>query len=185
MMTVSGQLITQDAGAPTIEDIARGLSRMPRFAGQTTTPWTVAHHSLVVNEMARGDDQDLPLYALLHDAHECLTSDIPTTFKTPDMKSLQGRLDRRIYAALGLLPPEPDERAAIARLDTRALLAEAYMVTPAMTYERIVEEREQLAEFGDVVLVQYVLHHYPSPEEARDEYIAQLLFHASKERAAA
>lgn len=185
MMTVSGQLITLDAGAPTIEDIALGLSRIPRFAGQTTTPWTVAHHSLVVTEMARGDDPDLPLHALLHDAHECLTSDIPTTFKTPDMKALQRRLDWRLYASLLLPPPEPDERATIARMDTRALLAEAYMVTPANTYERIVEEREQLAAFGDVILVQYILQHYPSPEEARDEYIAQLLFHASKERAAA
>lgn len=187
MMTVSGQHLTLDSGAPTIEDMALGLSRIPRFGGQTLVPsWSVAHHSLVVERMARDFlEPELELYGLLHDGHEMMTEDIPTTFKTPDMRSLQRRLDWRIYRGFGLIAPEPDDRDLIARLDTRALLAESYVVTPAVTYERIAEDHEQEALWSDVVIVQGVLHHYPTAEDARDEFTAQLLYHVSKWRVAA
>jgi hypothetical protein len=147
MMTLSGQLLTLEDGTPTLSDIARGLSRIPRFVGQTDEPWTVAHHSLVVANLAdhQPDDEQLILHGLLHDAHEMMTGDIPTTFKTFDMRCLQEQLDKRIYAAFGLPRPSPCQRQRIKDCDRQALLAEAYVLTPRHTYERIASENEDAA----------------------------------------
>lgn len=152
MMTLSGRTVTEAAGVPTLHDIAVGLSRMPRFAGQTNETWTVAHHSLVVAGLAGLDE--LRLHALMHDAHEAMTSDIPTAFKTHDVSLLQRKLDARLYAAFGLPMPKPMQQLAVKELDERALLAEAYVVTPSWTYWRIVEEMEHEALDADVLEVE-------------------------------
>lgn len=60
-----------------LEDVALGLSRMPRFAGQTKIPFSVAQHSLLVAELCPRHR----MKALLHDAQEYLLCDIPTPAK--------------------------------------------------------------------------------------------------------
>lgn len=150
MMTLTGNYVGQNFGAMSLQDIATGLSKMPRFGGQTTIPWTVADHVvaaahyiqnlLVMGFRPHGATPNLVAHVLLHDAHEAMTGDIPTSFKTPDMKALQSRLDERIYLSLGLDLPNVDERAIIKEIDKRMLLAEARVVTPLATYERIAEE---------------------------------------------
>jgi hypothetical protein len=161
MITLSGRLITLEEGTPTLEDIALGLSRMPRFAGQTTIEWNVAQHSLVTHRfgkwMAMDEADPLPMHSLFHDFHEALTGDIPTTTKTADMAALQRRLDARLYADLGIEPPAPSDRVILKRIDSRALLAEAYVVTPERTYQRICEEVGAEAGWNDVVAVQDIL----------------------------
>lgn len=74
-----------------IADIAAGLSKINRYAGATHTAFSVAQHSvlLVAYIVAilrnRGVDEDhiedLARAALLHDAHEYLTNDVPTPIK--------------------------------------------------------------------------------------------------------
>jgi hypothetical protein len=148
MMTIDGELITKTAGAPSITAIAYSLESVPRFGGHTIRPWSVVQHSLVVYRLAkRAKERDpvtwarMPLHALLHDAHESLTGDIPTSFKTRDMKELQQALDYRIYERLGVLPlPDNQERSLLAFFDQEALLAEAFVVCPEATYERISRE---------------------------------------------
>lgn len=178
MMTLTGNYIGIDIGAPSLEDIALGLSRTPRFGGQTLFEWTVADHVVCATRYLEhlidlGLHMDfttrlLPLHILLHDAHEALTGDIPTTFKTDDMKALQRRLDARIYTALGLPSPTPSEKDCIKLIDRIMLLAEAKVCTPATTYERICEETKDIAM---PVAVETIEHHIHNGIDARAEFL--------------
>jgi hypothetical protein len=173
MMTLSGALITQEDGNPTVPDIARGLARMPRFAGQTLVPWSVAEHSLVVEAIIGAMFQNLKwlppettLYGLLHDAHEMMTGDIPTTFKTEDMRRLQWRLDARLYKGLGISLPTVALRKAVKDADNEALLAEARVVASPANYVHICEERRAFAFDPYVQIVRDVLQSTEQPEFA-------------------
>src|SRR4051812_13725749 len=79
---------------PSMIDIAVGISRQPRFAGQGKRWFSVLDHSLFVDEIVKrassvpilGDDDEVArkqwrLAVLLHDAHESMTGDVPTDFK--------------------------------------------------------------------------------------------------------
>ncbi len=169
MMGLSGIFANKDFGMLPLSDIAVGLSRTNRFGGQTIIfPWTVAHHCLVVEllasrliEGASSDDVEidgeLMLHALLHDAHEAMTSDIITDFKTADMKDLQRVLDARLYASMGVPRMTASQAAHIKTLDANALLAEARVVAPAATYWKIVEEVGRWATDADVEVVRDIL----------------------------
>lgn len=61
-----------------ISDICHALGRIQRFLGHTNFPITVLQHSLAV---AACVPQELRLEALLHDAAEAYTGDIPTPLK--------------------------------------------------------------------------------------------------------
>lgn len=147
MKTIMGDYINRHEGAPSLEAIAWGLARAPRYAGHTIGPWTVAHHSLVMQAFAdlTAVETNLGpeararfrLSALLHDAHESITSDVPTEFKTPGFKGAQKSIDARIWAMLELSQVPSQWHEAIHTLDERALLAEAYVMTPRETYARI------------------------------------------------
>jgi histone H3/H4 len=181
MMTLSGTLISMYEGAPPLEDIALGLSRMPRFAGQTVIhPWSVAHHSLVVEALAcverESGDGELMLHALLHDAHECCTADIPSTFKTGDMKLLQRALDARIYARLGAAMPTAVQSTSIKLFDDEALVAEARVVTPPWTYERIVKERGHTASEMAVEIVRDILTNVTDVAETFRDHVERALY---------
>lgn len=141
IMLASGTCVGE-SGAPTIEDVVLGLSRAPRFGGHSRVPWTVLEHSLFVHRLAQAPvEQSAPsarvaaivrLAALLHDAHECVTGDIPTPFKSASMKMFQRMLDRRIATAL--VPECPtlfhEFPAEVKLLDAVALPAEALVVGP-------------------------------------------------------
>lgn len=143
-MTLSGRLVNRDNQVvPTLADMSVGLSRMPRFAGQTTVhPWSVAHHLLAGATYAERwvTNPHTPLDFLLHDAHEAMTADTPTSFKTEDQRALQAELDTRIYCALAISLPDAPRRALIKQIDVEMLVAEARAVTPFPTYERILHE---------------------------------------------
>lgn len=68
--------------------VAQVLSRVPRFAGQTSVPYSVGQHSLLVLHIVRshgGEVADRPLTqlaALCHDAPETVYGDVPTPLKT-------------------------------------------------------------------------------------------------------
>lgn len=170
MMGTNGSLVTTRRGMLSLEEAALGLSRLPRFAGQTVVPWTVAHHLLVCREMAKFD-RELPVHALLHDFHEALTGDIPTTFKTRDIRRTQRRLDARVYAAFNVPLPTTTQASIIKKIDGRALLAEAAVVTPTCTYERICYERDTVAIPQDVLTVESLLI---SPQEAHEDLLTML-----------
>jgi hypothetical protein len=123
---------------PTLEDIALGLSRQPRFAGQTAGLWTVLDHSHFAAAIAMGystpttEVLELALAMLLHDAHEALTGDTPTDLKTEAQRRQQNHIDEVIFNAYfpGGYERYLEIHDQVAKIDHRALLAEARMVGP-------------------------------------------------------
>lgn len=142
--------------APSLVDIAVGLSRLPRFAGQGRQWFSVLDHSLFADELARRtaslllvpdaelSTNRLRLAVLLHDAHESMTGDVPTPFKGDELRAEQAWLDRNIGAALFTPvgdPPKdfhhPDVRNFVKWIDKRALAAEARVIGPNVDAEKI------------------------------------------------
>ena len=76
-----------------IGDIAHSLAMIPRFAGNTSRPYTVAEHSLMVMQMveAMGHGPLICLQALLHDATEAFLGDIPSPVKVlvPEIRDFE------------------------------------------------------------------------------------------------
>jgi 5'-deoxynucleotidase YfbR-like HD superfamily hydrolase len=151
-ITYTGRLVDIDGpAAPSLIDIAIGLSRQPRFGGQTGRWWSVLDHSLFCDELVRAmlaekgyplvlgayDDEEslrrCRLAVLLHDAHEALTGDVPTPLKTPDFKVMQQQLDVRIFDAFfpgGYGYYSTDTHFVVKDVDRTALSAEAWTFLP-------------------------------------------------------
>jgi len=177
-MGLSGTLVTLDAGMLPLADIAVGLSRIPRFAGQTLLRWNVSDH--LVAGMIYGERQGWTprqlCYWGLHDAHEAMTSDVPTTFKTDELRAIQRTLDRRLYRALDLTPPTRVESDLVHLLDRGMLLAEAAIVAPPATYRRIVKEMGGLeAEHEHRVAVSQTLEKIVADSESGVAWLDRIL----------
>ena len=183
-LTYTGRSVKPGSSVyPSLVDIAVGISRQPRFAGQGRRWFSVLDHSLFMDEMVKRADEDglatyganavyptpqLRLAVLLHDAHEAITADVPTTFKGDELKYEQQRLDESIGLAFyptrmgedGFL--SPFVRNAIRWYDRRALAAEARVIGPSVTPARI------LSAFGvtedtpdDVTVLRTLLEYFP------------------------
>ena len=84
--THSGLWLDYDDPRPeaiSLKDIAVALARMPRFAGYTEWPFSVAEHALHVYQIARdlGGTYQQCEAALHHDDHEAYLCDLPTPLK--------------------------------------------------------------------------------------------------------
>lgn len=98
-----------------IEDIAHGLARQSRFAGQFAFS-SVAKHSVQVVKMVEADIESGALYvpkfevfnalmyALLHDASEAYICDLPSPLKQlcPDYRLIESRVMRAVYKKFGV-----------------------------------------------------------------------------------
>lgn len=88
-------------------DVVFHLGRTKRFGGWSNPEWSVLHHSMLVAMLymksygVKGME-----HALLHDAHEAYTGDIPTPVKNilgqEEVKSLENHLDQVIRDSLNL-----------------------------------------------------------------------------------
>ena len=94
-----------------IEDIAHGLAFVARWNGQTIGefPYSVAEHSLLVEEIFTRIDPNAPkkarLTALLHDAPEYVIGDMISPVKAavgPGYGDLDDRLAAAIHIRFGL-----------------------------------------------------------------------------------
>ncbi len=100
---------------PPPEVIAQGLSTVPRWTARTILDrvglrWSVLQHSLVCAQVAGHHEPDNPLLrltALLHDAEEFVTGDIPRPYKTLEQREQGDEIRWEILRGLGL--PEPSE----------------------------------------------------------------------------
>jgi 5'-deoxynucleotidase YfbR-like HD superfamily hydrolase len=90
-----------------VEDIAHGLAFVARWNGQTQGDWpySVAEHSLLVEEIFARQNRDAParwrLAALLHDAPEYVLGDMISPVKAAIGQGY-GELDARLSAAVHL-----------------------------------------------------------------------------------
>ena len=91
-----------------LADIARGLSQVCRFAGQTSRFYSVAEHGLYVMRLIPPEKQtpEFLLAALHHDSHEAYLGDWPSPLKyvmgSRKYKTLKHRLDAAIAEAFEL-----------------------------------------------------------------------------------
>jgi hypothetical protein len=157
-LTYSGRLVRPGNGEhPSLLDIAIGLSRQPRFAGQTRRWWSVLDHTLFCDELGQHFEADgftseglrlFRLGLLLHDAHEAITADVPSDVKPSALKSDQGRLDEEIFNAYfprggaentGLDHYQMVYECYVKHKDRLALIAESRVVGPPAPMERTME----------------------------------------------
>ncbi len=124
LYTYTGKIAYPD-GAPSIMDIAVGLSRECRYAGASVHWWPVALHSFVVADLL---PPGIRLHGLLHDAAECITGDIPTPAKIPEMEILEDKLIQMIYRGLELTLPTKEQAKVVKLADKRALHGEVHTV---------------------------------------------------------
>ena len=116
-----------------IEDIAHGLAFVARWNGQTEGdfPYSVAEHSLLVEELFRRIDPNAPprwcLAALLHDAPEYVIGDMISPVKAavgPGYGELDARLSAAVHLRFGLPVTIPQ---AVKRKIKRADRVSAWM----------------------------------------------------------
>jgi hypothetical protein len=102
-------------------DIASGLSKVCRFAGQIEHFYSVAHHSLFVSELVASP---FAFRALNHDDTEAYLGDLSRWLKHSDYlkgyRFLESRLDAVITEALGLRPASNVEHDIIKAADNFA-----------------------------------------------------------------
>lgn len=90
-----------------IRDIAKGLAYKPHFSGFSPKFFSIAEHSLAVEEMvALIDKNDYParLAALLHDASEAYTGDMIKPIKNllPAFVMIEKKIQSAIYSKYGI-----------------------------------------------------------------------------------
>lgn len=110
-----------------IQDIALGLSNTCRFGGQIRTFYSVAEHSVKMSQIIA------PQYAyiaLMHDAAEAFTGDIPSPLKhlLPDFQKIEARCEKRIQSIFKCGYPTPAAADAVKRADMAMLAAEKKQV---------------------------------------------------------
>lgn len=119
----------ENPGPFRLRDVAHALSYLPRFSGHTRFFYSVAQHSLMVSEMLERHHFSLAeqAAALLHDAHEAYTGDIPTPLKwaCPALQALEHRIAVALRKALLPLGLDEDVFVEMKAYDTLALHIEA------------------------------------------------------------
>lgn len=110
----------------TIEDVARGLSHICRFAGQCPTFYSVAEHSVHVSRIV---PPELAWDGLMHDAAEAFIGDVAKPLKVllDDYAVIEARVESAIAAQFAFSHPTPPDvkRADIQmlRLEQKELMA--------------------------------------------------------------
>ena len=169
--TYSGILVTpENSNVPTLHDIAVSLGRSWRWEGSTHRLWTTLHHSVAGCILAEklGQSADVQAGFLLHDAHECITGDIPRPTKVllgPVVRDIQDTLDLRFFRYYDL-PNTCTIWPALAYLDDAVLYAEASLLFPPGQFPKEIVFLKPIQEALDSV--QFVLREYPEYEDSMD-----------------
>jgi len=137
-------------------EIADTLTGVYRWCGAAELDISVALHTLIVSDAA---PEDIKPYALLHDAHEARTGDIPRPVQMAlaeiaghayrggnfmingAIGIMKTRHDRAIYAAAGLEEPTPHQCQEIKLADNIALMTERrdFLLPPPRPWDAALE----------------------------------------------
>lgn len=132
--------------------LAGQLAKIPRFAGATVTPYSVAQHAVLVSDLLWLDAAGprLALAGLLRDAHEAVTGGVPAPWKRAlfdrsaeaarAWRAMTAAFDAAVLAAAGFDQPlDRRERRRVREADqvagateARDLLVDARPGTPSM-----------------------------------------------------
>lgn len=121
-----------------IDDIAHALSLMTRANGHFKRFYSVAQHSINCAHEARamGEDKEIQLACLLHDASEAYISDItrPVKKNLPEYLKVEDRLQNVIHKAFGI-EPTPEVRSCVSKIDNTMLWHEFLQLMDERIYE--------------------------------------------------
>jgi len=94
-----------------INDIAQALSLQCRYSGHTRWNGKMKHYSVAQHSLYASYICPYPLWALLHDATEVYSVDIPTPIKKrlPNFKAMEDKIERSISIKFKLPWPRPAE----------------------------------------------------------------------------
>ena len=142
-----------------IEDIAHSLSLQCRYAGHCLRFYSVAEHSVLMARKLLWEGEGLALWALLHDAAEAYTVDVPRPLKRHlvGYKEAEAVVMAAVCARFGLSESMPP---AVHDADNRIIGDELVNMVPMDWHARYAGK-----ELG-------VRLRYWSPEEARVEFLA-------------
>lgn len=168
-----------ETGPIPLLDLAIRMGRIPRFgAAFRCNWWSVLHHSICMDDLAfavtspragRSVILERRLYALSHDAHEAATGDVPTPWKTSELRQAQHALTLRVYReTFKVGQPSRDTVAFIKRLDGTMMHAEGITVGPAYWSDIYPEASasDRVREIIDQVHKQYPRYEHTSNEES-------------------
>lgn len=132
MLTNSGGRVDLPEPAPEqilIQDIAHHLSYINRFTGATTSPYSVASHSLYVSRLLAHLGPEMELAGLMHDAPEAYLGDVSSPLKRllPEYKRIEANFWRVIAEKWGLPKTLPAE---VHEADRNAYFAERTVLMP-------------------------------------------------------
>jgi len=123
-----------DAAVVEVGDIARALSHCCRFAGHCREFYSVATHSMLVQELVSSQTECIHTQAaaLIHDAAEAYLHDItrPLKLQMPWYKDLETRWEREILHKLGIDASRVDWDL-VKDADNEALRLEAAYLMPS------------------------------------------------------
>lgn len=161
-----------------VEDIARGLSFVARWNGQTLGdfPYSVAEHSLLVEDIFRRIDPKAPakwrMAALMHDAPEYVIGDMISPVKNavgPGYDELDKRLTAAIHIRYGLPAAIPIKvKKQIKKADKISAWMEATQLagfTEEEANKFFGKPSEDVMDGLDLIL--------RSPSETREAYLAR------------
>src|SRR6185437_2984135 len=72
----------------------------------------------------------IQIHGLLHEADEVWTGDIPGPIKTEAIRATQRGLRLRVYAEMGIKPPDDKTVALVKAADLRIRVGEAHVIGP-------------------------------------------------------
>jgi hypothetical protein len=163
---------------PSWQDIAVGLARQIRFAGQTPRLYSVLPHSIVVANIMPPEHR---IHGLLHDAPEAILGDVVTTWKHDVTKHDEAHLLGLIYGDFGIEYASFEADEAVKLADYAALRAEAHALGHAQA-----ERWWPRAEFDDLAEEAYRLTvGNVARDKTRDLLIAETAIQVFKEALAA
>lgn len=133
-----------------VHDIAAHLYKLPRFCGAVAENYSVLHHSVACGLLAKqeGISRDGCSQALLHDAHEMLTGDIPSPVKLfmgDGIKNIEAGFDGALSKLFS--PRLWENTARIKKIDSHVCVAEMAVfgisngnnIAPSREYIEMVE----------------------------------------------
>jgi len=148
-----------------IEDIAHALSQQCRFSGHTSFEgkmkhYSVAQHSLYCSYICF----DHPLWALLHDAPEVYSIDVPTPIKyrIPEFREMEDKIEKIISNKFDLEWPRPAE---VKQADIAAFEIEWILLMEGNTKSAAYRECSKNRVFLKILNM--------SMEEVRDAFLAR------------
>lgn len=144
-----------------IVDITKGLAYKPHFSGFSPKFFSIAEHSLLVEELAASYNQldyKARLEALLHDASEAYTGDMIKPLKNllPNFVIIEKNIQKAIYQKYGIKPN------SVNAINTKKFDIRAQDIEAGIFYNKMDVGRK-------LVMQQYIK--YYSPDESYKQFI--------------